>query len=52
MLSFMQKKEREKRKKTALQDDNSHLEDLYLGFVENYLIAKRSENCIDEFLGC
>ena len=37
MLLFMQKKEREKRKteKTAPQNDNSHLEELYLGFVKN-----------------
>ena len=54
MFSFMQKKEREKRKteKTAMQDDNSHLAELYAGFVENNLIAKRTENYIDEFWGC
>ena len=54
MFSFMQKKEREKRKteKTAMQDDNSHLAELYVGFVENNLIAKRTENYIDEFWGC
>ena len=36
MLSFMPKKGREKRKteKTAPQDDNSHLAELYVGFVK------------------
>ena len=54
MLSFMQEKERGKRKteKTAPQDDNSHLAELYLGFVEDNSIAKRAEKYIDEFLGC
>ena len=41
-----------KTEKTAPQDDNLHLVELCLGFVKNNLIAKRSENCIDEFLGC
>ena len=37
MLSFMPKKGREKRKteKTALQDDNSHLAELYVAFVKS-----------------
>ena len=41
-----------KTEKSAPQDDKSHLAELYLGFVEDNLIAKRAEKYIDEFLGC
>ena len=35
-----------------MQDNNSHLAELYLGFIKNNLIAERVENYIDEFWGC